>query len=150
MTPLRVRLGQEIFRRVAGPDGPRARERIHGTAGPRWFDADSEIVRVHGDASMFIGGMRALLLQTLHPAAMRAVSEHSGFRGDMWGRLARTAEYIGVTTYGTTAEAMLAAWGDADLRFVLCRGGALAAGITGEWSAGLPAGLRTTLITCWV
>ena len=42
----------------------------------------SPITQVHGDASMFVGGLRALLLQTLHPAAMRAVYEHSGFRGD--------------------------------------------------------------------
>jgi hypothetical protein len=105
MTPLRARLGQEIFRRVAGPDGPRARERIHGTAGPRWFDADSEIVRVHGDASMFIGGIRAILLQTMHPAAMKAVADHSGFKGDMWGRLARTSQFLAVTTFGTIDHA---------------------------------------------
>lgn len=105
MTPLRARLGQEIFRRVAGPDGPRARERIHGTPGPRWFDTDSEIVRVHADASMFIGGIRAILLQTMHPAAMRAVADHSGYRGDMWGRLARTSQFLAVTTFGTIDHA---------------------------------------------
>lgn len=105
MASLRVRLGQELFRRVAGPDGPKHRERIHGTAGPRWFDDDSEIVRVHGDASMFIGGIRAILLQTMHPAAMQAVADHSGFRGDMWGRLARTSHFLAVTTFGTTDHA---------------------------------------------
>ena len=105
MTPLRARLGHQIFRRVAGPDGPRARERIHGTPGPRWFDADSEIVRVHADASMFIGGIRAILLQTMHPAAMQAVADHSGYRGDMWGRLARTSQFLAVTTFGTIDHA---------------------------------------------
>jgi uncharacterized protein (DUF2236 family) len=105
MTPLRARLGHQIFRRVAGPDGDRARERIHGTPGPRWFDADSEIVRVHGDAAMFIGGIRAILLQTMHPAAMQAVADHSGFRGDMWGRLARTSQFLAVTTFGTVDHA---------------------------------------------
>jgi uncharacterized protein (DUF2236 family) len=105
MTPIRERLGEALFLRVAGPDGPRQRERIHGRAGPRWFDGDSPIGRVHGDASMFVGGMRALLLQTLHPAAMRAVSEHSGFRGDMWGRLARTTTFLAVTTFGTADDA---------------------------------------------
>ena len=105
MTPLRARLGREIFRRVAGPDGPKARERIHGTPGPRWFDADSEIVRVHADASMFIGGIRAVLLQTMHPAAMKAVADHSGYQGDMWGRLARTSQFLAVTTFGTIDHA---------------------------------------------
>jgi len=105
---VRERLGQAIFLRVAGSDGEKHRDRIHGTPGPRWFDPDSPIGRVHGDASMFIGGIRALLLQTLHPAAMTAVSEHSGFRGDMWGRLARTSRFLAVTTFGTAEDAQRA------------------------------------------
>lgn len=105
---MRDRLGQALFLRVAGPDGPRQRDRIHGRPGPRWFEPDSPIVRVHGDAAMFIGGIRALLLQTLHPAAMTAVSEHSGFRGDMWGRLARTSTFLAVTTFGTADDAQSA------------------------------------------
>ena len=102
---VRQRLGAALFARVAGPDGPRQRDRIHGRPGPRWFAPDSAIARVHGDASMFVGGIRALLLQTLHPAAMRAVSEHSGFRGDMWGRLARTSTFLAVTTFGHEDDA---------------------------------------------
>jgi uncharacterized protein (DUF2236 family) len=111
MTPVarvRRRLGAELFRRVAGPDGARHRERIHGTPGPRWFEAGSPIARVHGDASMFVGGIRAVLLQTMHPAAMTAVAEHSGYRGDMWGRLARTSRFIAVTTFGTETHAQQA------------------------------------------
>jgi len=102
---VRDRLGSEIFRRVAGPDGPRHRRRIHGSPGPRWFDPGSPITRVHGDASMFIGGIRAILLQTMHPAAMTAVAEHSGYRGDMWGRLARTSQFLAVTTFGPATQA---------------------------------------------
>lgn len=105
MPSLRTRLGHELFMRVAGPDGPKQRDRIHGTPGPRWFDNDSEIVQVHADASMFIGGIRAILLQTMHPAAMQAVADHSGFRGDMWGRLARTSTFLAVTTFGTAEHA---------------------------------------------
>ncbi len=60
---------------------------------------------VHGDASMFVGGIRALLLQTLHPAAMLAVAEHSGYRGDMWGRLHRTSRFLAVTTFGAADDA---------------------------------------------
>ena len=105
---MRDRLGAELFRRVAGPDGPKHRERIHGTPGPRWFPADSPIARVHGDAAMFIGGIRAVLLQTMHPAAMTAVAEHSGYRGDMWGRLARTSRFLAVTTFGTEDDAQQA------------------------------------------
>ncbi|HLU41736.1 MAG TPA: oxygenase MpaB family protein [Microthrixaceae bacterium] len=105
LEPARARLGEALFLRVAGPDGPRKAERIHGTPGPRWFEAGSPITQVHGDASMFVGGIRALLLQALHPAAMTAVGEHSGYRGDMWGRLARTSSFIATTTFGTAADA---------------------------------------------
>ncbi len=105
---VRAQLGEELFTRVAGPDGARHRDRIHGRPGPRWFEPGSPITEVHADASMFVGGIRALLLQTLHPAAMRAVSEHSGFRGDMWGRLARTSTFLAVTTFGTADDAQQA------------------------------------------
>lgn len=105
MTGVRERLGQELFLRVAGPDGAVHAERIHRRPGPRWFEAGSPITRVHGDASMFVGGIRALLLQTLHPAAMRAIAEHSGYRGDMWGRLARTSRFLAVTTFGHEEDA---------------------------------------------
>jgi uncharacterized protein (DUF2236 family) len=105
---VRERLGQALFLRVAGPDGARHRERIHERPGPRWFEPGSPITRVHGDASMFVGGIRALLLQTLHPAAMRAVAEHSGYRGDMWGRLARTSRFLAVTTFGHAEDAQAA------------------------------------------
>ena len=105
---VRGRLGEAIFQRVAGPDGAVHRDRIHGTPGERWFDPASPIGRVHGDASMFVGGIRAILLQTLHPVAMTAVAEHSGYRGDMWGRLARTSRFLAVTTFGTAQDAQQA------------------------------------------
>jgi uncharacterized protein (DUF2236 family) len=72
---------------------------------PGLFGPDSSAWRVHADTSMFVGGLRALLLQTMHPLAMAGVAEHSDYRSDPLGRLQRTAGYIGVTTYGTTAEA---------------------------------------------
>ncbi|MFJ2740689.1 oxygenase MpaB family protein [Streptomyces sp. NPDC087440] len=105
---LRSRLGSRLFTQVAGPDGPSNRERIHGTEGPRWFGPERPIRVVHGDASMFVGGLRALLLQSLHPLAMAAVAAHSGYRGDPWGRLARTSTFLAVTTYGTDADASAA------------------------------------------
>jgi uncharacterized protein (DUF2236 family) len=108
LEPVRSRLGEALFERVAGPEGPRHRERIHGREGPRWFPPGTPITRVHGDASMFIGGLRALLLQSLHPMAMRAVSEHSGYRSDAWGRLARTSTFLAVTTFGHADDARAA------------------------------------------
>lgn len=54
------------------------RARIHHTPGPRWFGPHRPIRTVHADASMFIGGLSALL-QSLHPLAMAAVAGHSGY-----------------------------------------------------------------------
>ena len=106
---VRNRIGERLFARVAGPEGPARRTRIHGTPGPRWFPEDAAIRQVHGDASMFVGGVRALLLQSLHPLAMAGVAAHSGFKGDPWGRLQRTSHFLAVTTFGTAddAEAMV-------------------------------------------
>lgn len=105
VTRLRSQVGAALFARVAGPDGPAVRERIHFTEGERWFAPGRPIRRVHADASMFVGGLRALLLQSLHPLAMAAVAAHSGYKGDPWGRLQRTSEFLATTTFGTDADA---------------------------------------------
>jgi uncharacterized protein (DUF2236 family) len=73
--------------------------------GERWFSQQDAIWRVHADASMFIGAIRALLLQALHPVALQAVVEHAGFRRDFWGRFQRTSRYVALTTYGTVPDA---------------------------------------------
>jgi len=102
--PVQRRLGEALFARVAGPEGRVNRARF-AAPGPRWFDADRPIRRVQGDAAMFVGGLRALLLQSLHPRAMIAVAEHSDYRGDPWGRLQRTSTFLAATAFGTAADA---------------------------------------------
>jgi uncharacterized protein (DUF2236 family) len=101
----RAALAHALLSRVAGPEADAARDRIHRTPGPRWFDPRSPIGRVHGDASMFVGGVRALLLQSLHPQVMQAVADHSGYRSNPWGRLQNTATFIATTTFGTVEAA---------------------------------------------
>jgi uncharacterized protein (DUF2236 family) len=54
---------------------------------------------------MFPAGIRALLLQSLHPLAMAGVAAHSGYKGDPWGRLQRTSEFLATTTFGTIEHA---------------------------------------------
>ena len=54
---------------------------------------------------MFIGGITALLLQSLHPLAMAAVAGHSDYRGDPWGRLQRTSYFLAMTTFGRASDA---------------------------------------------
>src|SRR3954470_24105087 len=60
---------------------------------------------VHIDRSMWVGGVRGLMLQALHPVAMRGVWQNSDFRRDPIGRLRRTADFVGVVTWGTAEEA---------------------------------------------
>jgi uncharacterized protein (DUF2236 family) len=105
---VRQTLGRSLFGMVAGPDGAATRARIHQTPGPRWFGDDRPIRKVHADASMFVGGLRALLLQSLHPLAMAGVAQHSDYRGDPWGRLQRTSTFLAVTTFGPAADAQRA------------------------------------------
>ena len=108
MSTLQRRLGGALFARVAGPSGQVNRERFANASGPRWFGPDRPIRRVHGDAAMFVGGLRALLLQSLHPVAMTAVAQHSDFRSDPWGRLQRTSTFLAATTYGAAQDAQRA------------------------------------------
>ena len=104
---IRGRIGAAIFERVAGPQGPSRARRIQAP-GERWFAEGRPVRRVHGDSSMFVGGITALLLQSLHPLAMAAVAEHSDYRGDPWGRLQRTSYFLAVTTFGLEADAQQA------------------------------------------
>jgi uncharacterized protein (DUF2236 family) len=102
---VRSRIGASIFERVAGAEGAARRQAVHGTPGERWFGEDRPIRRVHADSSMFVGGIRALLLQSLHPLAMAGVAGHSGYRGDPWGRLQRTSYFLAVTSFGRASDA---------------------------------------------
>jgi uncharacterized protein (DUF2236 family) len=99
------RLGLALRAKVAGDDAPQRAQQIWGAEGERWFTPEDPVWRVHADAAMFPGGMTALLLQSLHPLAMAGVAQHSGYRGDPWGRLQRTSHYLAVTTFGTIEDA---------------------------------------------
>jgi uncharacterized protein (DUF2236 family) len=78
--------------------------RKEDTTDPGLFGPGSVTWRVHADPIMWVGGLRALLLQAVHPAAMAGVLRHSDFRADPWGRLLRTADYVGVVSFGSTLE----------------------------------------------
>jgi uncharacterized protein (DUF2236 family) len=105
---LRRRIGDAVIERVAGPRARVPGERPRIAEADRWFAADRPIRQVHNDCAMFVGGMAALLLQSLHPLAMAAVADHSGYRTDPWGRLQRTSHFIAATTFGREENAMAA------------------------------------------
>ncbi|WP_405851525.1 DUF2236 domain-containing protein [Streptomyces sp. NBC_00090] len=74
-------------------------------ADPGLFGPRSVTWQLHGDPVMWIAGVRALWLQALHPVAVRGVMINSSFREDPWGRLMRTANFVGTLSYGTTEAA---------------------------------------------
>jgi uncharacterized protein (DUF2236 family) len=96
------------------------RDQIRGLVGSRaglpvvrpedsLYPPGSACRKVHVDfTSMMIGGVSALLMQMLHPAAVAGVWDHSNFRGDILGRLKRTAQFISATTFGSVDEAYAA------------------------------------------
>jgi uncharacterized protein (DUF2236 family) len=101
---IRGRIGAAIIERIAGPQDPSRRRPGEPSGGERWFAEERPIRQVHSDSAMFVGAIRALLLQSLHPLAMAAVAEHSDYRGDPWGRLQRTSHFVGVTTFGRAGD----------------------------------------------
>ncbi|HET9142432.1 oxygenase MpaB family protein [Actinophytocola sp.] len=85
--------------RSASPAERLDQEPDHGLFGP-----DSVTWQVHGDPAMWVAGIRSLYLQALHPLAVAAVVQNSDFQSDPLGRLIRTADFVGVSTYGTREE----------------------------------------------
>ncbi|MFB0631036.1 oxygenase MpaB family protein [Streptomyces sp. AB3(2024)] len=77
----------------------------YGGADPGLYGPGSVTWQCHGDPVMWIAGVRALYLQALHPRAVRGVMANSSFHRDAWGRLLRTADFVGTITYGTTENA---------------------------------------------
>lgn len=57
--------------------------------------------RVHADLTTLIGGIRALLVQALHPGSLAGVEEHSRYEQDPLGRLAGTTRWLTIMTFGS-------------------------------------------------
>jgi uncharacterized protein (DUF2236 family) len=88
------------------PDGAAPWVRALGEPGDDgWFGPGSTIWAVHADAATLVGGVRALLVQAMHPTVLAGFDQHSGYREDPQSRLQRTAAFVTVTTFGTTAQA---------------------------------------------
>lgn len=66
------------------------------------FGPDSAVWQVHGCIATLIGGIRALLMQAAHPAALTGVAEHSAYDTDPLGRLERTTRWLTITSFGST------------------------------------------------
>ncbi len=68
------------------------------------FGPASVTWEVVGDAAAFVGGIRALLVQSAHPEVLAGVTAHSRYRDDPLGRLSRTSAYVTATSYGAAPE----------------------------------------------
>lgn len=56
---------------------------------------------VHANFATLVGGIRALLVQALHPGSLGGVTQHSRYNEDPLGRLAGTIRWLTVTTFGS-------------------------------------------------
>ncbi len=96
------------FRRLVSgdPEGQPewVRQLEHGTD-TGYFGPGSAAWDVHGSLPTLVGGVRALLVQALHPAALAGVQQHSRYEDDALGRLAGTTQWLTVVTFGDTAQA---------------------------------------------
>src|SRR5260370_31119447 len=86
---------------VSGVPEDAADDGLFGPASVAW--------RVSTDLASPVAGLRALLLQALHPLAMAGVDQHSAWRQDPVGRLAATSAYLATVTFGDRAAAERAA-----------------------------------------
>jgi uncharacterized protein (DUF2236 family) len=64
---------------------------------------------VIGHPVSIVGGLRSLIIQSLHPLAMAGVAQHSDYRRRPLDRLRRTSHYVAATTFGDRAAAEAAA-----------------------------------------
>jgi uncharacterized protein (DUF2236 family) len=81
-------------------------------AGPHdWglFGPESISWRIHSNPVLLVGGLRALIIQSLNPLAMAGIDQHSDYLARPLSRLRRTAEYVATVVYGDSASAHRAA-----------------------------------------
>jgi uncharacterized protein (DUF2236 family) len=82
------------------PENP-ADDGLFGPASVTW--------RLSADLARPVAGLRALMMQALHPLAMAGVDQHSDWRRDPVGRLAATSAYLATISFGDRAAAQRAA-----------------------------------------
>lgn len=92
------------FRRIitSAPDGvpPWLGEVARGE-GQGLFTPQDAPWRVHASLTTLVGGIRALLVQALHPGSLAGVAQHSRYEQDALGRLAGTTRWLTIMTFGS-------------------------------------------------
>ena len=103
----RSRIAQGFRRIVSGdPEGtPDWVKQLADGVDTGYFGPGSAAWAVHGSLPTLVGGVRALLMQALHPGALAGVMQHSRYEADPLGRLAGTTQWLTVVTFGDTVQA---------------------------------------------
>ncbi|CAB4869670.1 unannotated protein [freshwater metagenome] len=106
----------DVARRVQDASGRRIRSAIgiDQEPPPPCNDPATSYMPVGGAArelhvdlpAMLVGGLASLLLQMTHPLAMAGVAKYSSYREDPLGRLYQTAQFVGITTFGSKHDAL--------------------------------------------
>jgi uncharacterized protein (DUF2236 family) len=100
---LQESLSKRFRRLLSGdPDGvpPWLEVIAEGDEGGLFLPTDAPWI-VHADFGTLVGGIRALLMQALHPGSLTGVATHSRYEQDALGRLAGTIRWLTVTTFGS-------------------------------------------------
>lgn len=102
-----VRARARVLTMFSGdPDGVPAWVRALATGDDEgYFGPGSAVWAVHSGTPTIVAGIRALLMQTLHPGAMAGVHDHSRYQEDPLGRLAGTVRWVLTTTFADRAQA---------------------------------------------
>lgn len=84
---------------------PRWVEQITTGDDAGFFGPGSAAWAVHGGMATMVAGIRALLMQTLHPGAMAGVHDWSRYHEDPLGRLSGTIQWLVTVTFADTVVA---------------------------------------------
>ena len=84
---------------------PKWVEQIATGGDPGFFGPGSAAWAVHGGMATMVAGIRALLMQTLHPGAMAGVHDWSRYHEDPLGRLSGTIQWLVTVTFADTVVA---------------------------------------------
>ena len=103
LKPVKTRISDSVAGLFAHGDTP-LRDTARYAGDPGLCGPGSVSWKVIGDVSAFVGGIRALLVQSAHPEVAAGVEDHSSYREDPLGRLNRTSYYVTTSTFGAMPE----------------------------------------------
>ncbi len=73
-----------------------------------FFDPDGPFWKISRESVVYLGGLRALLMQIAHPKVAQGVADHSRFREDPFGRARRTFQIVHAIIFGSRETALRA------------------------------------------